>query len=259
MDLLRHIENRVPHWAPVDRSMMIGLRGSDAHGTKLENSPHSIDDVDVFSVVVQPREWYLTLENNGKKRQHWDSAGEDVDILVYDVRKLFGLLVQANPNVLNWLWNRPEDYLYVNVWGEWLIKERELFLTKQIFPRLIGYAYAQMQRMNADKKYEGYMGEKRKLLVDNFGYDVKNAAHCVRLLLMAIEIGEEGRMSTYRPELERMLIKSIKRGDYSLKEITELIEHTKERARAAEEKCDLPEKPDLVKINSMLTDIIVNF
>jgi hypothetical protein len=44
----------------------------------------------------------------------------------------------------------------------------------------------------------GYMGEKRKELVLEHGYDSKNAAHCVRLLRMAKEIFETGGMTVYR-------------------------------------------------------------
>lgn len=254
--MLNDVYNRVPEWAPVDRTIMVGLRGSDAHGTKLDEHETFIDDVDVFTIVVQPIDFYLGLDNNGKKRQHWDSAGEDLDILVYDIRKFMGLAEQANPNVLNWLWNRPTDYLFMNNLGMLLIDNRDLFLTKKIFPRLIGYSYSQMERMNADKKYEGYMGEKRKMLVNDYGYDVKNAAHSVRLLLMAIEIAETGEMSTYRPEADRNLIKNIKRGNLTLDEVSSMIEHYADVAKKAQDKSDLPESVDREAVNELLCTII---
>lgn len=254
--MLQRVYERVPDWASEERTIMIGLRGSDAHGTKLDADETSIDDTDVFSLVVQPLDFYLSLENNGKKRQHWDSAGEHLDILVYDIRKFMGLAAKANPNVLNWLWNRPDDYLYTNLLGMLLIENRNLFLTKQIFPRLIGYSYSQMQRMNADKKYEGYMGEKRKMLVNEYGYDVKNAAHSVRLLLMAIEIAETGQMSTYRPETDRELIKDVKRGNLTLDEVSAMIEHYADTAKKAQDKSDLPEQADMDKINDLLCTLI---
>ena len=41
----------------------------------------------------------------------------------------------------------------------------------------------------------GYMGDKRKRLVVELGYDAKNASHCVRLLRMCIEFLTTGEMT----------------------------------------------------------------
>lgn len=257
--LLEQVEKRVPEWASLNRSILAGFRGSDAHGTKLENTENSYDDTDVFVIVVQPVNFYLSLDNNGKKQQHWDSSGEELDILVYDIRKAFGLLTQSNPNVMNWLWNREKDYIHMSRFGMELIDNRRLFLTKKIFPRLIGYANGQKKRMQSEQKYQGYMGEKRKSLVNEYGYDIKNAAHVVRLLGMVIEIGTTGEFSSFRPYSERQLIKSIKSGEYSLKEITNIIEEYEQMASEAEQMSDLPEKPHMQDINTLLINIIRNY
>lgn len=261
VQLFNDVGDILPEWAPMSRTILCGLRGSDAHGTKLEDKgPNDIDDIDVFTITVQPIEFYLGLRGYHNKNEHWDSAGEDLDVLVYDIRKFMDLAAKCNPNVINWLWNRDEDYLLIDSFGQRLIDERMMFLSKEVFKRLHGYAYSQMKRMKApDKKYEGYMGEKRKRLVDEFGFDLKNAAHCVRLLSMGIEVADTGVISTYRPEDEQILIKDIKRGIYSLEEISEMIEDLSDEFHEVEKISDLPDRVDRDKVSDLLVEIIQTF
>ena len=42
------------------------------------------------------------------------------------------------------------------------------------------------------------MGEKRKAIVRKYQYDVKNAAHLIRLLRMGIEFLETGELRVFR-------------------------------------------------------------
>lgn len=258
-ELMSEVEKMVPDWAPRNKFALAGLRGSDAHGTKLDDKgPNDIDDLDVFVIVVQPIEWYLGLNSSGKQRQHWDSAGQDIDILVYDFRKFMGLAAKSNPNVLNWLFNRPEDNLLVDTAGVRLLQARELFITQEAFPGLVGYAYAQLKKMNSsDKKYEGYMGEKRKRLVDEFGYDLKNAAHCVRLLSSGLQLAREGIWASYRPADERKLIMDVKRGLYTLNEITIMAEDLLSDLKVAMNHTNLPEKIDRDAVSKLTSDIII--
>ena len=259
MALIKDVKKTVPHWADIDRTLLMGLRGSDAHGTKLEKGPSDIDDVDVFSIIVHPIEYYLGFNGYTLKREHWDSNGKELDVLVYDIRKFMHLASSCNPNVINWLFNRDEDYLYIHPIGQRLIDIREMFLSKEIFPRLSGYAYSQMKRMNAEQAYQGYMGAKRKALVDEYGYDLKNAAHCVRLLNMSIEVATTGRMTSYRPQDEIDLIKNIKSGEYTLKEITQLIEDLTEKAKEHEKLSMLPNVCDKNFLSNVLENIIIDF
>jgi len=258
--LLKQTFHTVPPWAGIDRTILVGLRGSDAHGTKLKDKdPNDIDDIDVFTLIVHPVHFYLGLDGYRNKREHWDSAGQVLDVLVYDIRKFMDLAASCNPNVINWLFNRPEDYLNITPSGQLLIDNRDMFLSKEIFKRLSGYAYAQMKRMESNQAYEGYMGAKRKGLVDKFGYDVKNAAHCVRLLYMSMEIANTNTFSTYRPDFERELIMDIKSGVFTLDAIINLIKKLTEKVNDSEKNSRLPEKNDRDKISELLEHIIQNF
>lgn len=115
-----------------------------------------------------------------------------------------------------------------------------------------------LEKMNAfHKKGEnlGYMGDKRKQLILEHGYDAKNAAHCIRLLRMCKEFLSTGVMQIYRTS-DRQELLDIKAGKWSLESIKRLAEdlfvETKQTLMAS----PLPEKPEHKAVEGMLVDII---
>ena len=66
--------------------------------------------------------------------------------------------------------------------------------------------------------FSGYMGEKRKAMVRKYQYDVKNAAHLIRLLRMGTEFLETGRLQVYRTT-DADELKVIKRGGWTLAQV----------------------------------------
>src|SRR5579872_6071975 len=64
----------------------------------------------------------------------------------------------------------------------------------------------------------GYLGDKRKQLVLDHGYDSKNAAHCVRLLRMCKEFLLAGEMMVWR-EHDAAELLEIKRGQWPLDKV----------------------------------------
>jgi predicted nucleotidyltransferase len=217
---LQQMRKRLPKWAR--DGILAGYRGSHAHGTYVPpTDPTSIDDVDVFQICVQPPEFYLGLEALGRQRQHYETAGEELDIVVYDVRKFVGLLRKGNPNVHVWLWLRPEHYFVRTPAAEILISNRHRLLSQHVLNALTGYAAHQIHRMTRFES-RGYMGEKRKALVREHGYDCKNAAHCVRLLHMGIDLAETGLLLPHRLECWGVeTIMAIKQGEWSLVRVKE--------------------------------------
>ncbi len=118
----------------------------------------------------------------------------------------------------------------------------------------VGYAKGQLHRMT-HLAFQGYMGEKRKRLVMEFGYDTKNACHLIRLLKMSIEFLNEGRLYVKRHEDADMLL-SIKRGEWSLEQIKKEADRLFKLAEIANMKSKLPEYPDHEKINKLCVDIL---
>lgn len=130
-------------------TILLGYRGSIAHNMYVpKNDPNHIDDVDIMGVVVGPIEAYLGL-------QEWGSRGtkeykhEQWDCVFYEIRKMFSLLLQGNPNVLSLLWIKPEHYLHSSLLGQQIVEHRKLFVGKHIYNAFAGYAHAQMEKMEA--------------------------------------------------------------------------------------------------------------
>jgi hypothetical protein len=66
--------------------------------------------------------------------------------------------------------------------------------------------------------FSGYMGEKRKAMVRKYQYDVKNAAHLIRLLRMGSEFITTGTLQAYRTT-DADELKVIKRGGWTLDQV----------------------------------------
>lgn len=250
------IADASPDWAR-GRQALVCYRGSESHGTSIFVGENATDDVDVLSVTVQRARWYEGFGGyRNEERQKDDTAGGHVDLLTHDVRKFFWLLAKGNPNMQVALWLRPEHYLIVTDPMKKVIARREVFLSRRVIQSLGGYAADQFAMMTEQQEYKGYMGAKRKAMVNRYGYDVKNAAHCVRLLHMGIELCADGRLSSWRPYAERLELMEIKRGEWPLDHVKARVADLTEDFRAVQGRSTLPDHPDMDQISELLVDLI---
>jgi hypothetical protein len=102
--------------------------------------------------------------------------------------------------------------------------------------------------------FSGYMGEKRKAMVRKYQYDVKNAAHLIRLLRMGAEFLETGRLQVFR-EVDADELKRIKRGAWTLEQVKAEAERLFARVIQARETSALPAQPDAAAANDLLIQI----
>ncbi len=237
-------------------SIILAYRGSIAHGMYMPNTdPNSIDDIDLMSICVPSIDHYFGLKQYGSrgtkeiKKDKWD-------IVIYEFLKFVSLLRNGNPNVLSLLWLEPEDYIHLTDEGRHLIKNRHLFANKSIYHSFSGYARAQLYKMT-HLAFKGYMGEKRKKLVEQYGYDTKNAAHLIRLLRMAIEFLTDGELRVKRTDAQELL--NIKRGEWALEKVKQEAEDLFSLSSEAFVKSSLPLKPDVDAINKLCVEILHTF
>jgi predicted nucleotidyltransferase len=228
------------HEFDLDKHLVALVRvGSHSHGTWIPpEDPSSIDDVDVMGIVVPPRHRVLGLH-------HWQHAAwfdDELDITLYEWGKFIRLLLKSNPNVIGTLW-LPSDCLLLTT-GLWdvLIGMRDVFASQNIHDSFVGYAMAQIHKMERGNR-EGYMGAKRKALVEKFGYDCSNAAHAVRLLRMGTEFLETGQMNVRRT-LDADELREIKRGGWTLERVKGEVDRWRARADLALQNSPLPARPD---------------
>ncbi len=234
-----------------DKSEIIleGYRGSISHGVYVKDF---IDDKDVFGIFIPPKEYVIGL-NHWELYEHQE---KEFDYLYYSIKKFFSLALKGNPNTLCLLWLKPSFYTINSDLGEMIINERDIFVSKQAYHSFVGYAYGQLRR-TTHLAFEGYMGEKRKQLVEKFGYDCKNASHCIRILKMGIEFLVEGRLNVWREDNQLLL--AIKMGEWTLEQVQREADKLFKLAEEAFIRSKLPNEPDYNKANDLLIELTENF
>lgn len=239
-----------------DNLILCGYRGSIAHNMYIPNTdPNSIDDIDIMGVYIADKRYYvgLGLEKYAKVIEKFI---DKYDVVYYEFRHFLNLLIKSNPNVLSLLWIEPNHYLKNTVYGQMLLEKRDLFSSRVAHASFTGYAYSQLKRME-NCAFKGYMGQKRKALVEKFGYDCKNAAHCIRLLKMGMEFLSTGTLNVSRPDAKWLL--SIKKGEWKLEDVKAEAKRLFELADQALIHSPLPPKVDIEKVEIFAREIIQNY
>ena len=189
-------------------------------------------------------------------KEHKEKFINEWDSVCYDIKKFVHLLAKGNPNVLSLLWLKDLHYIYRHPVGQILLDNRDLFTSKEVYHSFAGYAHGQFHRMT-HYKHEGYMGEKRKKLVEQFGYDTKHAAHLIRLLEMCTEYLVDGVLRVERVNASKLL--SIKHGEWSLEKVKQEAEELFSLAREAYIRSPLPVKVDEEKVNTLVMRCIMKY
>ncbi len=238
---------------PLQESLvLLCRRGSECHGTFIpSNNENGIDDRDLMGVCIPPEKYYLGL----KKFEHTESIKGVWDVVIYEFRKYVGLLMNSNPNVVGSLWLEEEDYLLVTNIGRRLIENRELFKHRgHAYNSFLGYAKSQFKKMKIGV-FNGYMGEKRKKIVEKYSFDIKNAAHMVRLLHMGIEYLTTGEMKVRRTWDRDMLI-DIKTGKWTFDQVQDYAKSKFSDIDLAYKNSCLPTEMDIAAIESLVIDCL---
>lgn len=238
-----------------DLSILTAWRGSIAHGMFVPSTePTSIDDRDVIAICVPSIEHYFGRRVFGSRGTK-ELKQDEWDLLAYEARKAIGLLRAGNPNILSVLWLNETSYMKVTPAGRLLLDERELFVGRWVFKPFVGYARDQMHKMTHQAGL-GYLGAKRRKLVEQFGYDTKNAAHMVRLLRMAIELLNTGTMAVDRGGFDATELLDIKRGEWKVERVLKEGERLFRRAEDAYDRSTLPMQQDDDAINALSVEIV---
>ena len=105
--------------------------------------------------------------------------------------------------------------------------------------------------------FKGYMGNKRRELVERFGYDCKNAAHLIRILRMGIEFLTEGTLYVEREDKYELM--DIKRGAWPLDKVKVEAERLFQLAQEAYVRSPLPPEPDRDRAEQLLISIVSDY
>ncbi len=239
--------NVIPGIDLTKNAFMVCTRGSVSYGTNTVNS-----DEDYFVVVIPPLNRLVGL-------YQWDQEEfivDDIDVKAVSLQTYFKLLAKNNPNVIETLWLRGDDYCPIDTHRDfmWLQVQRDIFSSMLSYHSFGGYARSQLRKItNVDENSTRKLGAKRKAIIKQFGYDTANASHVIRLFRMGIEFVESGRLTVRRPD--RLELLDIKQGKLSLEEVKAMGMNLEELLALSKAKSVLPKFPDLAKINEILVDL----
>ena len=242
-----------PGFDLIENTVFLTYRGSICHGTHIPIDQESgTDDIDLIGIVIPPLEYFFSL----KKFEQCEFKKEEYDSIFYEFRKFILLLSKSNPNVISMFWLSELFYLKSSWISELLICNRKLFSSKFICHSFLGYANSQLNKLNSSQKYHGYMGSKRKAIVDKFGYDVKNASHLIRLLRMCKEFLLTEQFFVDRSDIDAKELIAIKKGEWELGRVLEESTKLFIEVDNAANRSKLPEHADLEKINNLCEYIL---
>lgn len=234
----------------------VGSIASNLYIDPEEDEMFGTCDIDTMEFYVFPKNYYLSLDAYHRNKSSFDYKYDKYDNVGHELRKAVYLLQKGNPNMLATLFAKDDQYIELTEGGFKLIGNRDLFLSAtNVRDRFKGYAHSQLKRITSGA-YKGYMGEKRKKIVDKFGYDTKNARTLIKLLYEAKELLKNGTLTVFKEGDIRKLLMDIKFGKYSLQDIKVMSEDLSSEVDAAYNNTVLPEKIDKDKVNKLLIEIL---
>ena len=146
--------------------MLLTLGGSHAYGMENENS-----DLDVRGIAFNTKEEIL-LGNDFEQ-----VVDVPTDTSIYSFNKMIQLLTNNNPNTIEILGCKPEQYLYLSKLGQELLDSRKMFLSQICVHTFGGYASSQLRRMEnkaarlvSQTEHEAYILKS----IQNAQYDFRN-------------------------------------------------------------------------------------
>lgn len=118
------------------RIILLGYGGSHAYGTNIETS-----DVDIRGVCLRSTENILL----GKDFEV--VTNNVIDTAIYTFDKMLNLLSECNPNCIEILGLRKQDYFIITDIGQALLDNKDLFISKKCINTFGGYATQQLYRL----------------------------------------------------------------------------------------------------------------
>lgn len=202
---------------------MLCLSGSNSYGTNINNS-----DLDIRGIALELPKDLLLL------KQSRNIADNNTDTTIYQFNSFLDLLIKGQPNAIELLGLREQDYLFKTYIFEEILKNKDMFLSQHILHRIKGYAedeYKNNPKISNDKKRN------------------KSLMHIIRLYTFGIEIAN-GNIVTYRDK-EQSLLLDIRNGKFTDIEFEKILRKYKERFEIETNKSIIPEDANLEEIEKI--------
>ena len=248
--------------------------GSGVHGTSIAGQ----DDRDEMGLCLEPSQFVTGLARvpNGsgglepsvrfeqyERHTAWDRPGGlanrsgagDLDVIIYSARKWARLALAGNPTVLLVLFVPDDEVVFRDEAGAELTANAHRFVSRLAAERYLGYLKGQQGAM----KGQPGAHTNRPELVAVHGYDTKYAMHALRLGLQGVELLSTGRITLPVPEPDRAYLRSIRRGEVPLDEVTDAIADAEKRLTRLARNPAIADQPDRRWVDDWLYRSYQNF
>lgn len=149
--------------APLGKNIiLLGFGGSHAYGTNNENS-----DIDIRGIATNSPRDILTGHD------FECVVDRDTDTTVYSLEKIFKYLCECNPNTIEMLGLRDEDYIHLNKAGIMILENKKIFLSQRAIYKFGGYANAQLRRLQSKSARSVGQDERERYILKS----IQNAEH----------------------------------------------------------------------------------
>lgn len=245
-----------------DNIILLALGGSRAYGTNLPES-----DTDIRGIAINPSKQIYGLENDFEQ-----VVETNTDTTIYSLNKMTKLLISCNPNTIEILGCRPEDYLYIAPYGQAILDNKQNFLSVRAIDTFGGYARAQYNRLEHALLGNGNNEEKKldmllhslNCSLDAFNIKHKNSKSNITLRILSVEEYKEVIKEKYekaKTEVEKKFALDIA-GALQSKELTDQERTSKIQSLTDLYRNDLDRLEDdylykLDDINNNIADMIV--
>jgi len=130
---------------------------------------------------------------------------------------------------------------------------RENMVTQHLFNGYYGYYHDQIKCF---VQKSGVHREKRRELVEKFGFDCKMASHAYRIGVQGAELFTTGRITPTMSGEELKTALALKQGGHHTREeVIGLVKELGEKMKVAKENSTLPKEPDFDKVNNFCVEL----
>lgn len=189
----------------------------------------------------------------GLNRQEQDeskSLSENTEGTIFSLNKYFHLLIKGNPTIFEIAFADPKFHIIKEPQADNVLDfVANECVTKHLFKPYNAYFRAQRHELNNTCRTG-----KRLQLVQQYGFDIKFAAHAARLGFQCCEIMQTGTLNPTMIGEEREVCFAIKCGKLTLSRVNDILEELDKKMYTTYKNSKLPEKPDWDKVNDFVID-----
>lgn len=232
--------------------------GSQAYGTSLGSSDRDekgicVEDFDAAWALQGEFEHYefrTAAQRTGKKNAR--SEPGDLDLTIYGLKKYLKMAMGGNPNALELLFIKGDCTIKWDTIGTALQDLYPFIVSKAAGGAYLGYMKGQQNR------YFSTDGEgSRQELIAQYGYDVKAAAHVIRLGLQGVELLETGRL-TLPITTGRTMIMDVKAGKFTIEQCLEITKTLETSIKVLMHKDIVRAEPDYPYIEKWMQEVYLS-